>query len=81
MSSRASTPVTLWLKASVTLPTGRRTYLVQTAEKGIAWLTVETEGTEGHGSLPHRDNAVAELSRALARVAARHLSNRAALCE
>jgi acetylornithine deacetylase/succinyl-diaminopimelate desuccinylase-like protein len=54
---------------SVTLPTGRRTYLVQTAEKGIAWLTVETEGTEGHGSLPHRDNAVAELSRALARVA------------
>ncbi len=54
---------------SVTLPNGRRTYLVQTAEKGIAWLTVETEGTEGHGSLPHRDNAVAELARALARVA------------
>jgi len=54
---------------SVTLPTGRRTYLVQTAEKGIAWLTVEAEGTEGHGSLPHHDNAVAELCRALARVA------------
>ncbi len=54
---------------SVTLPTGRRTYLVQTAEKGIAWLTVEAEGTEGHGSLPHPDNAVAELARALARVA------------
>jgi acetylornithine deacetylase/succinyl-diaminopimelate desuccinylase-like protein len=54
---------------SVTLPTGRRTYLVQTAEKGIAWLTVEAEGTEGHGSLPHPDNAVAELARAMARVA------------
>jgi acetylornithine deacetylase/succinyl-diaminopimelate desuccinylase-like protein len=54
---------------SVTLPTGQRTYLVQTAEKGIAWLTVQAEGTEGHGSLPHDDNAVAELSRALARVA------------
>jgi len=54
---------------SVTLPTGRRTYLVQTAEKGIAWLTVQAEGTEGHGSLPHGDNAVAELARAMARVA------------
>ena len=54
---------------SVTLPGGARTYLVQTAEKGIAWLTVEAEGTEGHGSLPHSDNAVAELSGALARVA------------
>jgi acetylornithine deacetylase/succinyl-diaminopimelate desuccinylase-like protein len=54
---------------SVTLPTGRRTYLIQTAEKGIAWLTVQAEGTEGHGSLPHTDNAVAELARAMARVA------------
>ena len=54
---------------SVTLPTGRRTYLVQTAEKGIAWMTVEAEGTEGHGSLPHPDNCVAALSRAMARVA------------
>lgn len=54
---------------SVTLPTGRRTYLVQTAEKGIAWLTVQAEGTEGHGSLPHPDNAVAELARAMSRVA------------
>lgn len=54
---------------SVTLPTGRRTYLVQTAEKGIAWMTVRAEGTEGHGSLPHPDNAVAELARAMARVA------------
>jgi acetylornithine deacetylase/succinyl-diaminopimelate desuccinylase-like protein len=54
---------------SVTLPTGQRTYLVQAAEKGIAWMTVEAEGTEGHGSLPHDDNAVAELARALVRVA------------
>ena len=54
---------------SVTLPDGGRTYLVQTAEKGIAWITVQAEGTEGHGSLPHADNAIATLSRALARVA------------
>ncbi|MGB9373219.1 MAG: M20/M25/M40 family metallo-hydrolase [Jiangellales bacterium] len=54
---------------SVTLPTGRRTYLVQTAEKGIAWMTVQADGTEGHGSLPHADNCVAELARAMARVA------------
>ncbi len=54
---------------SVTLPSGHRTYLVQAAEKGIAWLTVEAEGTEGHGSLPQQDNAVATLAHALARVA------------
>ncbi len=54
---------------SVTLPTGRRTYLVQAAEKGIAWMTVQAEGTEGHGSLPHDDNAVAALAAALVRVA------------
>jgi acetylornithine deacetylase/succinyl-diaminopimelate desuccinylase-like protein len=54
---------------SVTLPTGVRTYLVQTAEKGIAWMTVQAEGTEGHGSLPQDDNAVAALAAALARVA------------
>jgi acetylornithine deacetylase/succinyl-diaminopimelate desuccinylase-like protein len=47
----------------------RRAYLLQTAEKGIAWLTVEARGTEGHGSLPHPDNAVSTLARALARVA------------
>jgi acetylornithine deacetylase/succinyl-diaminopimelate desuccinylase-like protein len=55
---------------SVTMPTGTRTYLVQTAEKGIAWMTLEAEGTEGHGSLPHDDNAVAALASALARLAA-----------
>ncbi len=46
----------------------RRAYLVQAAEKGIAWLTVQSEGTQGHGSLPHHDNAVSELARALARI-------------
>ena len=55
---------------SVTLPTGRRTYLVQAGEKGIAWMTVQAEGTEGHGSLPHDDNAVVALAAALARLAA-----------
>jgi acetylornithine deacetylase/succinyl-diaminopimelate desuccinylase-like protein len=53
---------------SVTLPTGGRTYLVQAAEKGIAWMTVQADGTEGHGSLPHDDNAVAALAAGLARL-------------
>jgi acetylornithine deacetylase/succinyl-diaminopimelate desuccinylase-like protein len=47
----------------------RRAYLVQTAERGIAWLTVAATGTQGHGSLPHHDNAVVRLARALARIA------------
>ncbi|WP_462417556.1 M20/M25/M40 family metallo-hydrolase [Kytococcus sp. Marseille-QA3725] len=44
---------------------GRRTYLVQTAEKGIMWLTLTARGRAGHGSVPTSDNAVVHMSRAL----------------
>ncbi|MDR0594806.1 MAG: M20/M25/M40 family metallo-hydrolase [Bifidobacteriaceae bacterium] len=49
---------------------GRRAYLLQTAEKGIAWLRLVAKGTPGHGSSVNRDNAVAHLVEALARIAA-----------
>ena len=47
---------------------GRRAYLLQTAEKGIAWLRLVAEGRAGHGSQVNEDNAVAELAAAVARI-------------
>jgi len=52
---------------SVTLD-GVRTYLVQTAEKGIRWLKLRTRARAGHGSMVHTDNAVTQLSEAVARL-------------
>lgn len=48
---------------------GRRTYLIQTAEKGIQWLKLAASGVQGHGSLVHHDNAVAHLAGAMSRIA------------
>lgn len=47
---------------------GRRTYLLQTAEKGIAWLRLVADGTAGHGSQVNTDNAVTRLAQAVARI-------------
>ena len=47
---------------------GRRTYLLQTAEKGIAWLRLIADGTAGHGSQVNTDNAVTRLAEAVARI-------------
>ncbi|WP_129337773.1 M20/M25/M40 family metallo-hydrolase [Cellulomonas endophytica] len=49
---------------------GRRLYLVQTAEKGIAWLRLVAEGRAGHGSQVTPDNAVVRLAEAVARIGA-----------
>ncbi|MGL4176659.1 MAG: M20/M25/M40 family metallo-hydrolase [Dermatophilaceae bacterium] len=48
----------------------RRTYLLQTAEKGIAWLRLTAHGRAGHGSVPNDENAIVRLAEALARIAA-----------
>ncbi|MDR2254180.1 MAG: M20/M25/M40 family metallo-hydrolase, partial [Bifidobacteriaceae bacterium] len=48
---------------------GRRAYLLQTAEKGIAWLRLVARGTGGHGSAVNSDNAVEHLVGALRRIA------------
>ncbi|MGE9807609.1 M20/M25/M40 family metallo-hydrolase [Janibacter sp. G1551] len=58
---------------SVTVPSpdgDRRAYLLQTAEKGIAWLHLKATGRAGHGSVPNDDNAIARLAGAVARIAA-----------
>ena len=46
----------------------QRVYAVQTAEKGLAWMRLTADGTAGHGSMIHADNAVTALAEALARV-------------
>ncbi len=45
-----------------------RLYLVQVAEKGLAWLKLIAEGTAGHGSMRNDDNAVVTLARAVTRL-------------
>ncbi|MEU3412166.1 M20/M25/M40 family metallo-hydrolase [Streptomyces sp. NPDC006658] len=53
---------------SFTIDDQRRLYLIQTAEKGMHWMKLTVAGTAGHGSMIHRDNAITELSEAVARV-------------
>jgi acetylornithine deacetylase/succinyl-diaminopimelate desuccinylase-like protein len=45
-----------------------RLYLLQTAEKGIAWLRLVAHGRAGHGSQIATDNAVTRLGAAVARI-------------
>ncbi len=52
---------------SVTLG-GKRLYLIQTAEKGMAWMRLTATGTAGHGSMLQPDNAVTEVAEAVARI-------------
>ena len=47
---------------------GRRLYLLQTAEKGIAWIRVTAQGRAGHGSMVQADNAVTELATSIGRL-------------
>jgi acetylornithine deacetylase/succinyl-diaminopimelate desuccinylase-like protein len=53
---------------SLTVPGDKRLYLIETAEKGMAWMRLTARGTAGHGSMIHPDNAVTALSAALARL-------------
>ena len=47
---------------------GKRFYLCQTGEKGIAWFRMRTHGRPGHGSMPPPDTAIRRLARAVARI-------------
>jgi acetylornithine deacetylase/succinyl-diaminopimelate desuccinylase-like protein len=42
-----------------------KAYMIQVAEKGMCWLRMTATGKPGHGSLPHEDNAVVHLARAV----------------
>ncbi|MFC0672498.1 M20/M25/M40 family metallo-hydrolase [Brachybacterium hainanense] len=58
---------------SITLPeqeTGEdvRAYLIQTAEKGLAWGRLRAHGRAGHGSMPTSENAIVRLAQAIARI-------------
>ena len=53
---------------SLTVRDDLRLYLVQTAEKGMAWFRVNARGKPGHGSMRHDDNAVVRLAEAVARI-------------
>jgi acetylornithine deacetylase/succinyl-diaminopimelate desuccinylase-like protein len=47
---------------------GRRVYLIEAAEKGMAWMRLSARGRAGHGSMIHSDNAVTALAGAVARI-------------
>ena len=47
---------------------GRNVYTCQTAEKGICWLKLTFRGKPGHGSIPHDDNCVVKMARAIERI-------------
>ena len=49
---------------------GRRVYLIEAAEKGMAWMRLRARGRAGHGSMINRENAVTELATAVARIGA-----------
>jgi acetylornithine deacetylase/succinyl-diaminopimelate desuccinylase-like protein len=58
---------------SITLPSRHsgepvRAYLLQTAEKGIAWLRLHAHGRAGHGSVPNEQNAIVRLAQAITRI-------------
>ncbi len=53
---------------SLTVSDDLRLYLVETAEKGIAWMKLTATGRAGHGSMINHDNAVTELCEAVARL-------------
>ncbi|GAA0985303.1 putative succinyl-diaminopimelate desuccinylase [Nocardioides aquaticus] len=47
---------------------GRRVYLIEAAEKGMAWMRLTARGRAGHGSMMNHDNAVTDLAGAIARI-------------
>jgi acetylornithine deacetylase/succinyl-diaminopimelate desuccinylase-like protein len=49
---------------------GQRLYLVEAAEKGMAWMRLTARGRAGHGSMVNHDNAVSRLTAAVARIGA-----------
>ena len=53
---------------SLTVRDDLRLYLIQTAEKGLAWLNLVADGRAGHGSFRNDANAVTELAGAVSRI-------------
>jgi acetylornithine deacetylase/succinyl-diaminopimelate desuccinylase-like protein len=53
---------------SISLGGDSRLYLIETAEKGLAWMRLTARGRAGHGSMINDDNAVTALCEAVARI-------------
>jgi acetylornithine deacetylase/succinyl-diaminopimelate desuccinylase-like protein len=53
---------------SVTLPNGKRLYLIETAEKGIHWMRLTAQGRAGHGSLMNPENSITRISEAVTKI-------------
>lgn len=53
---------------SYTVRDDLRLYLIQTAEKGMAWMKLTARGRAGHGSMLAADNAVTKLVEAVTRI-------------
>jgi acetylornithine deacetylase/succinyl-diaminopimelate desuccinylase-like protein len=49
---------------------GRRVYLIEAAEKGMAWMRLTARGRAGHGSMINGANSITELAAAVARIGA-----------
>jgi len=49
---------------------GQRLYLIEAAEKGMAWMRLTARGRAGHGSMTNPDNAVTRIAEAVARIGA-----------
>jgi acetylornithine deacetylase/succinyl-diaminopimelate desuccinylase-like protein len=65
----------------------QRLYLIESAEKGIAWLRLLADGQAGHGSMVAPSNAIVHLAEAVARIGAHrfdselHAATIGLLCE
>lgn len=44
---------------------GKRLYLLESGEKGLAWMRLSAQGTAGHGSMVRDNNAVTAIARAI----------------
>lgn len=54
----------------MSLEVGERTfYTIETTEKGLLWLKVLVAGRAGHGSIPHRENALSRAAGLIDRIA------------
>ncbi|HJQ03821.1 MAG TPA: M20/M25/M40 family metallo-hydrolase, partial [Nocardioides sp.] len=47
---------------------GQRVYLIEAAERGMAWMKLTARGRAGHGSMINDENAVTRLASAIARI-------------
>ncbi|CAB4534129.1 unannotated protein [freshwater metagenome] len=53
---------------SVTVADGKRLYFVEAAQKGIHWMKLTASGRAGHGSMMNDENAITELTDAVAKI-------------